>query len=386
MIYLDNSATTAPFKEVVDVAADVMTNVYGNPSAEHGLGLKAERLLSQARHVAATQLGVQDEEVIFTSGGTESINLAIKGAAWQYRTRGRHIVTTAVEHAAAYEAFKQLQGCGFSVTYVPTDATGRVPTERIATALRDDTILVSVIYVNNEVGTIQPLEPLLRLLQNRPKTLLHVDAVQAFAKVPLPHALDGIDLLSLSGHKFHAPKGTGLLFVREGVTLHPLLAGGGQENGRRAGTENVPGAVGLARAMQLSLRQMDAKRQQWAQWKQLFVDELSKLPAVKINGDTTPEGGAPHIVSVSFSGLKGEVLMNALGERGVYVSTKSACSTKRHVASRVLAACGLNEEEAEGTIRISMGIYTREQDVQRAIDIISETATKLRRDTGWYEK
>lgn len=382
MIYLDNSGTTQPLPEVVRVVSDVMLNVYGNPSSLHGIGLKAERLLEEARQIAAGQLGVDPSEIVFTSGGTESNNLAIKGAARQYRERGRHVVTTEIEHASVYQAFEQLRRDGFDVTFLKPDHLGRVSAEQVENALRDDTILVSVMSVNNEIGTVQPIADIARVLHRRRKTLFHVDAVQAFGKVPLPDGLEGIDLLSLSGHKFHGPKGTGVLYVRNGIQLHPLLAGGGQESGRRSGTENVPGIAGLAKAMQMSRKRLHTHRRQWSDWKQFMLERLADIPGAKLNGDTTREGGAPHIVSVSFPGLKGEVLLHALEEHGVYVSTKSACSSKRNVPSRVLAACNLSEAEAEGTLRISMGQNTSREDIEQAVKAIEQTVRRLRREVG----
>lgn len=382
MIYLDNSATTRPLPEVVRVVTDVMENVYGNPSSLHGIGLKAERLLNQARQVVAAQLGVKDAEIVFTASGTEGNNLAIKGAALQYRERGRHLITTEAEHSSVYKVCEQLEEFGFTVTALKPDRFGRVQAKQVANALRDDTILVSVMHVNNEIGTIQPVADIARVLKGRHKTLFHVDAVQAFGKVSLPDHLEGIDLLSLSGHKFHAPKGTGVLYVREGITLHPLLAGGGQEGGVRSSTENVPGIVGLARAMQVSYEQLDAQREKWLNLKQLFLERLPDIPGSRLNGDLTPEGSAPHIVSVSFPGLKGEVLLHALEEYDVYVSTKSACSSKQYVPSRILAACGLTDEEAEGTLRISMGQQTTQEEVERAVEAIEKAVRRLRREMG----
>lgn len=382
MIYLDNSATTHPITEVADSVRDVMEEIYGNPSSLHGHGIQAERLLAEARRIAADLLEVQDSEIVFTSGGTESNNLAIKGTAWQYRDRGRHLITTEVEHASVYQAFRQLQTLGFTVTFLQPDRLGRVTVEQVEKALRDDTILVSVMSVNNEIGTIQPITEIARVLKQRRKTLFHVDAVQAFGKIPLPSQLEGIDLLSLSGHKFHAPKGSGLLYIKKGIDLSPLFSGGGQEFGFRSGTENLPAIVGMTKAMRISLQQLETQRELWHKWKQWFLNELKTVPEVQFNGDVSTEGGAPHIVSISFPGLKGEVLLHALEERGVYVSTKSACSSKRQVQSRVLAACGLREDVAEGTLRISMGQFTSEADIQQAIATIKEAVHQLRRDLG----
>lgn len=380
MIYLDNSATTQPSDAVIHVYEDAMHQVYGNPASIHGIGHKADRLLSQARQVATRQFGVDPSEIVFTSGGTESNNMAIKGVALQYMERGKHIITTEVEHASVYLAFEQLQKRGFTMTVLPTDQKGRVSVAQLKDALRDDTILVSVMAVNNEIGTVQPIAEIAQLLTDYPKVFFHVDAVQAYAKVPLPDALAGIDLLSISGHKFHGPKGTGLLFVRKSVQLEPLLAGGGQESGLRSGTVNVPGIAAMVRAMQDSMKQLSAYRQAWQENKELLLESIQGLEGMHINGDTSFTGGAPHILSLSFAGLRGEVLVHALEEAGVYVSTRSACSSKKHLPSRVLAACGLSDDFAEGTIRISQGAYTTRKEMEQAAEAIVKSVQRLRHE------
>jgi cysteine desulfurase len=379
MIYLDNSATTRTDPEVIRVMVDVMEKVYGNPSSLHGIGAKAHRLVEEAREAVARTLGVRPREIVFTSGGTESNNLAIKGVAEQFVNRGRHLITTEVEHPSVYQAFRQLEERGWRVTYLPVDRLGRVSAEDVERALTDDTVLVSVMHVNNEVGTVQPIEEIGRILKSRPKVVFHVDAVQAFGKVELNPTRWGVDLLSLSGHKFHGPKGVGVLYVRESLRLNPLLAGGGQEDGFRSGTENVPGIAGLAKAAILA-QQRREKARKWQRWKEELIQEVtSRLEGVVVNGDTTAEGGAPHILSLAFPGLKSEVIVHALERENVFVSSKSACSSKKETPSRVLTAMGLDDRTAIGAIRISMSHETLESDIQQCARALIRVIPELQR-------
>lgn len=378
-VYLDNSATTRTDPEVIRVMVDVMEKVYGNPSSLHGIGAKAHRLVEEAREAVARILGVKPREILFTSGGTESNNLAIKGIAEQFRNRGRHLITTEVEHPSVYQAFRQLEERGWRVTYLPVDRLGRVSEQDVEKALTDDTVLVSVMHVNNEVGTIQPIEAIGRILKSRPKVIFHVDAVQAFGKVEVNPTRWGADLLSLSGHKFHGPKGIGVLYVREGLRLSPLLAGGGQEAGYRSGTENVPGIAGLAKAAILAHQKREMAHQ-WQRWKERLIQEVTtRLEGVVVNGDTTPAGGAPHILSLSFPGLKSEVIVHALEREGVFVSSKSACSSKKETPSRVLTAMGLDDRTAVGAIRISMSHETVESDIKRCAQALIRVIPELQR-------
>lgn len=379
MVYLDNSATTRTDPEVIRVMADVMEKVYGNPSSLHGVGDKAHRLIGEAREAVARTLGVQPREIVFTSGGTESNNLAIKGVAERFRNRGRHLITTEVEHPSVYQAFRQLEERGWRVTYLPVDRLGRVSEEDVEKALTEDTVLVSVMHVNNEVGTIQPVEAIGRVLRSKPKVIFHVDAVQAFGKVELDPVRWGVDLLSISGHKFHGPKGVGALYIREGLRLTPLLAGGGQEGGLRSGTENVPGIAGLAKAAILAQQRRETARQ-WQRWKEELIQAVtSRLEGVVVNGDTTTEGGAPHILSLSFPGLKSEVIVHALEQEKVFVSSKSACSSKKETPSRVLTAMGLDDRTAIGSIRISMGYDTVESDIRQCAQALIRVIPELQR-------
>lgn len=379
MVYLDNSATTRTDPEVIRVMADVMEKVYGNPSSLHGIGDKAHRLIGEAREAVARTLGVQPREIVFTSGGTESNNLAIKGVAERFRNRGRHLITTEVEHPSVYQAFRQLEERGWRVTYLPVDRLGRVSEEDVEKALTEDTVLVSVMHVNNEVGTIQPVEAIGRVLRSKPKVIFHVDAVQAFGKLELDPVRWGVDLLSISGHKFHGPKGVGALYIREGLRLTPLLAGGGQEGGLRSGTENVPGIAGLAKAAILAQQRRETARQ-WQRWKEELIQAVtSRLEGVVVNGDTTTEGGAPHILSLSFPGLKSEVIVHALEQEKVFVSSKSACSSKKETPSRVLTAMGLDDRTAIGSIRISMGYDTVESDIRQCAQALIRVIPELQR-------
>ncbi|SFJ07521.1 cysteine desulfurase family protein [Thermoflavimicrobium dichotomicum] len=377
MIYLDNSATTKTHPDVISVMTDVMNNIYGNPSSLHGLGVKAERLVEQARRVIAKKLDCHPSEILFTSGGTEANNLAIKGVADQLQSRGRHLITTSVEHPSVFEVMKQLEEKGWKVTYLPVDSWGRVSPDAVEKALTDETVLVSIMHVNNEVGTIQPIHEIGQRLAKYPKILFHVDAVQSFAKIPLKPKQAGIDLLSVSAHKFHGPKGIGALYIRKNVEITPLLVGGGQERGFRSGTHHVPGIAGMAKAVVLTEQQTNflARCQEW---KESFLDHItSKLQPVLVNGDVTGEGTAPYIISLSFPGLKSEVLVHALEEEGVFVSSKSACSSKLETPSRVLKAMGRTDQEALSSIRISMGYDTTKEEIEQCAEALIRVVPKL---------
>ncbi|SFX28643.1 cysteine desulfurase [Thermoactinomyces sp. DSM 45891] len=364
MIYLDNSATTPVYPEVLKMLTDVTEQCYGNPSSLHHLGVKAERLVEQARKVVAEALDSTPQEVLFTSGGTEANNMAIRGIVEQYQGRGQHIITTMVEHPSVFEVFTYLEKKGFRVTYLPVDKVGRIHLHDLKKAMTDETILVSVMHVNNEVGTVQPIEEIGVMLEQYPKALFHVDAVQSYGKIPLSVRKAKIDALSLSAHKLHGPKGIGALYLRKQVTIKPLIIGGGQESGMRSGTQNVPGIAGLAKATILAIEGQARRMNQFQQWKDRFIKEVvDKLDHVMVNGDQTPVGGAPYIINLSFPGMKSEVLVHALEQEHVLVSSKSACSSKNEKSSRVLSAMGLSNEAATSSIRVSMGYQTEEQDI-----------------------
>lgn len=379
MIYLDNSATTRPYPEVVHTVQDVMMRHFANPSSLHGLGETANRLLTEARQQAARLLQVDAEEIVFTSSATESNNLALKGAAWQYARRGKHIITTSVEHPSVEQPLAQLEAAGFEVTRLPVDPDGCIRLDELERSLREDTILVSIIWINNETGAIQPLQTIGQLLKSHRRVLFHVDAVQGFGKLPLAIHNWGVDLLSLSAHKFHGPRGAGLLYVRKGITLMPLLAGGGQEGGRRSGTENLPGIVGMVQAMGLAEQQRKKHPHHLWRLRERLQQGIEQIPGAVVN---SPPDGAPHILNISFPGLKPEVLIHALEQKGVYVSTLSACSARRNQVSRVLLAMGLGEERASSSIRLSLSYSNTEEEVETAVRVIQETVGQLR---NWVE-
>lgn len=379
MIYLDNSATTKPFPEVVDSFVTVATKYFGNPSSLHELGMKAERLLTQAREQIAAALGVKPNEIIFTSGGTEANNFAIKGVALQYRHRGNHIITTAIEHPSVSEPCQQLEQLGFEVTYLPVNENGIVTVEEVKKALRDDTILVSIMHVNNEVGSIQPVEEIGALLARYPKTIFHVDRVQGISKVPLDMKKARIDLCTMSAHKFHGLRGAGILYVRQGIQLSPLLAGGGQEMQFRSGTENVPAIVAMAKALRMSLEKYDKQIDYLLEVKQAWFNELKTIPSIQIN--TPFAHSAPHIINFSLNGIKPEVFVHELEKRDIFVSTTSACSSKKKTPSKTLLAMGADDKRAESGIRISLSFENTLEEIPAAIAVMKKAIEKLREVT-----
>jgi cysteine desulfurase len=372
-VYFDNSATTKPSKEVLQSFVEVLERYYGNPASLHHLGLEAELLLTRSKEQVAKLLQVHASEIIFTSGGTESNNLAIKGAAFGYQQRGKHIITSQVEHSSVYEVCQDLEKhFGFVVTYLPVDKNGLVSVEDLKQSIREDTILVTIMHVNNELGSVQPITEIGKMLRHYPKLRFHVDQVQGFGKVPLSIQESHIDLLSLSGHKLHAPKGTGLLFVREGVKLHPILLGGDQQQGIRPGSENVAGSVALAKALRLIKEKEEKHIRHLLQLKIKAIEALKQMDHVSINSPLDPEISAPHILNASFKGLKPEVLVHALDEKGIYVSTKSACSSKIEKPSRILTSTGMSDAEANSALRISFSIDNSLEEVDYFADVIQQ--------------
>ncbi|WP_332689885.1 cysteine desulfurase family protein [Halalkalibacter lacteus] len=375
MIYLDNSATTKPYQEVVETYAKVASTYFGNPSSLHSLGMQAEGLVTESRSRIANILGVKAKEIIFTSGGTEGNNIAIKGTAWAKKSRGKHLITTQVEHASVAEAFAQLEQDGFEVTYLPVDHAGRINVMQLEAAIRPDTTLVSIIHVNNETGTIQPIHEVGKLLEKFPHLLFHVDDVQGITKVPLNIREARIDLCSCSAHKFHGMKGNGFLFVREGVRVNSLLHGGEQENQLRAGTENVAGIVSMAKALRIASEQKSHDKK-LVSLRERLITQLTSIEGIVINSPSYDV--APHIVNFSIPGTKPEVVVQSLTAKEVYVSTKSACSSKLSAPSRVLSAMGLSEERASSGIRVSFSYETTQQEIDRFIAELKVIIPELR--------
>lgn len=376
MRYFDYAATTPPHPDVIRTMAEIMETQFGNPSSIHGYGERAHQLLRRARAGCAAAIGVKPEEIVFTSGATESNNLAIKGAALRYQSRGRHIVTTATEHASVYESVMQLQQWGWDVTLIPVNSAGVVNAQQVADAIRPDTVLVSLMHVNNETGAIHPIAEIGKQLKKKaPRVLFHVDGVQGFGKMEAAPADWGADLYSLSAHKIRGPKGAGLLYVRSGVELTPLMSGGSQEHGLRAGTENVALLVGMAKAMRMAAEgQVD-----FAQRTQVLRDRLMEtirdIPEFELNSRTE---GAPHIVHFSYPGMKAEVALHTLEQLGVTISTQSACSSRSAEPSRALLAMGRDAAWAGGGLRISLGDEHTEEDVALLERALHQMVAQLR--------
>ena len=377
MIYFDNSATTKPYKEVLESFLTVSSEFFGNPSSLHGLGGQADKLLSQARDQIATLLAVKPSEIYFTSGGTESNNLAIKGTVLFAKNKGRHIITTGVEHASVRAAMEQLEQEGFDVTYLPVDEEGRVHAEEVEKAIRPDTMLISIMHVNNEAGTIQPIEKIGALLNKYPAILFHVDNVQGIGKVPLSITSSRVDLCSISAHKFHGLKGTGVLYIREGARLAPLFSGGNQERKIRSGTENVAGVVAMAKALRMVLANSKAGLERMKEVQNQLRTGLTRIEGIQIH--TPIHHSAPHILNFSVVGVKSEVFIHALEETGIYVSTTSACSSKKKTPSKTLLAMGVSETLADSAIRISLSFDNKIEEARMVIAAIEVAAKRLRR-------
>ena len=377
--YFDNSATTKVLDCVKDAVVDAMCVNYGNAAAKHRKGVEAENLIREAKKAIADTLKVQEKEILFTSGGTESNNTALIGTALANRRAGKHLITTGVEHPSIYNTMSFLEEMGFEVTYLPVDHLGHISLEDLEKAIREDTILVSVMYVNNEVGAVEPIEAISQCIKKKnPKTLFHVDAIQAYGKYKIRPKKQGIDLLSVSGHKIHAPKGVGFLYIRDGVKIRPILFGGGQQKGMRSGTENVPGCVGLGVAAREAYKDFDARIEKLYTLREHLIAGLKPLGGVTING-SEDRTNAPQIVRARFEGVRSEVLLHALEDKGVYVSSGSACSSNHPGISGTLKGIGVKKELLDSTIRFSLGDLNTEEEVDYAIGVLGELLPVLRR-------
>ena len=372
MIYLDNSATTRVDDNVIDLMTKVMREDFGNPSSKHMMGVVSERYLTEARERIARTLRCQEKEILFTSGGTESNNMALIGSAMANKRAGKHIISTAFEHASVDSMLKFLEDEGFEVTRLPVDGKGHINLDALKAAIRPDTILVSIIYVNNEMGAVQDISAIGKIIKDaNPKTIFHVDAVQAYGKYEINPGRMKIDLLSVSAHKIHGPKGIGFLYIKSGTKIRPLILGGGQQKGMRSGTDNVPGAAGLGLAAENAYTDLTDKTAYLESLKDRMIKGLKEMD-VKVNSE---EGGlsAPHIVSATFAPVKSEVLLHALEDKGIYVSAGSACSSNKKAGpSATLTAIGLDAKDADCTLRFSFSKYNTEEDVDETLAALKE--------------
>ena len=365
MIYFDNAATTKIYDDALTSYVQVSQKFFGNPSSLHQLGVDAYQVLTKARAQVASLLSVQPEEIFFTSGGTESNNWAIKGTAFEKSVFGKHIITTKIEHPSVIQTCKQLERFGFEVTYLDVDSKGTVSVEQLKESLRKDTILVSVMAVNNEVGAVQPIAEIAQVLEAYPSIHFHVDAVQAVERVSQLLAIGRIDLLSLSAHKFHGPRGVGILYKKSGRKIQALLTGGGQEKGERSTTENLPGIVATTKALRMALEEKsvtgELRNQLW--------NELVQKPGIRI---FSPEEGASHVLCFAIKGVRGEVVVHAFENHGIYISTTSACSSKKADLSSTLYAMDVPTEWATGAVRVSFSNDNTTEEVEQFVEVLHQ--------------
>lgn len=376
--YLDNSATTRTFDEVAKLMVKIMIEDYGNPSAMHLKGVEAEEYIKKSAERISKVLKVDPKEILFTSGGTESNNLAIIGAALANERSGKHIITTSVEHASVRSTMDFLEERGFRITYLPVNSKGVVDVKDLETSICDDTILCSIMYVNNEMGSVMPVKEIGEIIrEKKPDIIYHIDAIQAFGKYEIHPRRQKIDMLSVSSHKIHGPKGAGFLYIKDKTKIKPIIYGGGQQRGMRSGTENVPGIAGMGLATEMIYNNLSEKIDRLYELKDYMIDRLSKIEDVRINSGKGRDV-APQIVNASFIGVRSEVLLHALETKNIYVSAGSACNSNKHVSSNTLKQMGLKPEEIESAIRFSFNLQTSKEEVDYAVDTIKEMLPKLR--------
>jgi cysteine desulfurase len=374
-IYMDNSATTPVRKEVADEMIPYLTENFGNPSSIYDLGKTSKDAVEKARKRVADAIGAEENEIYFTSGGTESDNWAIKGIAFANGNKGKHIITSSIEHHAVLHTCEWLEGQGFEVTYLPVDKFGMVSPEDLKNAIQDNTILISIMLANNEIGTIQPVEEIGKIAREN-KIYFHTDAVQAIGHVPIDVQKMNIDLLSLSGHKFQGPKGCGALYIRKGTKIETLLHGGAQERKRRAGTENVPAIVGIGKAIELATAEIEESNKTLLELRERLIKGLLKIPKTHLNGHPTQR--LANNINVTFEYIEGESLLLLLNAKGIFASTGSACNSSSLEPSHVLTACGVPHEIVHGSLRLSLGKMNTEKDVDRVLEVLPEIVQKLR--------
>ncbi len=377
-IYFDNGATTKVFPEVRDIMSEVMEVEYGNPSSMHLKGFYAEKYVNHSKEIIAKSLKVDPKDIYFTSGGTEANNMALIGAALAGRRTRRHIITSRIEHASVYNPLGFLEEEGFEVTYLPVDEKGIVSLDALKDALREDTLMVSIMCVNNEIGSIQPIEEIGKIVKDfDPHIIFHTDCIQAYGKMKLFPKKWKVDMLSVSGHKIHGPKGIGFLYVRNGVKIRPIIYGGNQQKGMRSGTENVPGIAGLGKASELIYKNHKEKMEAIKAVKNHFLERVtSEIDNVKDNS-----GDAPHITSISFPGVRSEVLLHALEDKGIYVSAGSACSSNKPEVSGTLKGIGLERDYYESTLRFSFSLYNTVEEADECVEALKELLPVLRKYT-----
>lgn len=379
--YFDNSATTRVYPEVAELMTKIMLEDYGNPSSMHLKGMDAEVYVRHARETIAKSLKVDDRCILFTSGGTESDNMALIGCASANKRAGMHIITTKIEHPAILDTCKYLETLGYEITYLGVDNNGQISLEELENAIRPDTIIVSIMYTNNEIGSVMPIEEAGKLIKAKnPGTLFHVDAVQGFGKYRIYPKKMNIDLLSVSGHKIHGPKGVGFLYIGDKVKIHPIIHGGGQQKNLRSGTENVPGIVGIAKATELIYQNFDADVDHMYAMKEKLINGLLEIEDVKING-LTGRDSAPHIVSLSVGSIRSEVLLHALEDKGIYVSAGSACASNKPAISETLKAINVEKRFLDSTIRFSLCPANTEEEIDYCLDTIKSILPMLRKFT-----
>lgn len=379
MIYFDNSATTIPYAEVLRTYQEVASKIWGNPSSLHNLGSKATRILEASRKQIAELLGVKSSEILFTSGGTESDNWVIKGVAFEKERYGKHIIVSDIEHPAVKESAKWLSQHGFEVSYAPVTADGFVDIDQLATLLRPDTILVSIMAVNNEIGSIQPIKAISDLLANKPAITFHVDAVQAIGKIPTKDYLtERVDFASFSGHKFHSVRGVGFIYRKEGKKLQPLLTGGGQEGDMRSTTENVAGIAATAKALRLVMSKENEALPRIAKMKEVIYDELAHHEDIVIFSGKS-EAFAPNILTFGIKGVRGEVIVHAFEEHDIYISTTSACSSKAGKPAGTLIAMGVPTKLAQSAVRLSLDDDNDMSQVEQFLTIFKQVYEKTKK-------
>lgn len=375
-VYFDNSATTKPYDEVIEAVSKGMKEYFGNPSSLHKIGMNCEKRLNEAREYFASTIKCNKEEIYFTSGGSEGNNLILKGLL----KPGHHFITTAFEHHSIISTCKQLEEKGVKVTYLDVDSEGRISLEDLEEAITKDTVLVSIMQVNNEIGVIQDIEAIGKLIKERSsRAKFHVDAVQGYGKLPIEVNKSNVDFLTVASHKIHGPKGVGFIYIKKGIILNSLISGGSQEKGIRAGTENLPGIIGFEKAAQMTFEEMESRYDKVLELKKYFVERLNEIKDIRINGEI--DGFSPYILNASFLGVRAEVLLHLLEEQNIYVATGSACTSKSSAAhgSYVIKSLGLSNKEVESAIRFSFSYENTKEEVDYTIDVLKKSLMFLRR-------